>query len=108
MCLGALHATDITPALWRRLGTLELERPDGSLAEVELIRPLWWLEQTGAAQGGTIHLEVTEAGLAGRKARILSLSDDVTVDSRMARGAIVTADDPARARFGHRIGAGRR
>ena len=85
---GSLHATDITPALWRRL-TLELERPDGSLAEVELIRPLWWLEQTGAAQGGTIHLEVTEAGLAG-KARILSLSDDVTVDSRTAYGAIVT------------------
>ena len=86
---GSLHATDITPALWRRL-ELELERPDGSLAEVELIRPLWWLDQTGAAQGGTINLEVTEAGLAGR-ARVVSLSDDVTVDSRTAYGAIVTA-----------------
>ena len=86
---GSLHATDITPALWRRL-ELVLERPDGSLAEVELIRPLWWLEQTGAAQGSTIHLEVTEAGLAGR-ARVVSLSEDVTVDSRTAYGAIVTA-----------------
>ena len=86
---GSLHATDITPALWRRL-ELVLERPDGSFAEVELIRPLWWLEQTGAVQGGTIHLEVTEAGLEGR-ARVVSLSDDVTVDSRTAYGAIVMA-----------------
>lgn len=77
---GDLHATDITPLLWRSL-KLELTQEDGSVALLSMLRPLWWIEITGAKEGGTVWLESEEAGLSGQ-AKILSLRDDVTIDSR--------------------------
>lgn len=78
--VGAVHETDITPQLWRSI-KLELIQPDGATAYIEMIRPLWWVQQTGATEGHSINLEVTEAGLAG-EARILSVMKNVEVDSR--------------------------
>ena len=48
-----------------------------------MLRPLWWIELTGAEEGGT--LEAEEAGLIG-KAKILSLRDDVRVRRKLKPG----------------------
>ena len=78
--VGDIHATDVTPVLWRTLD-VELAKDDGSLARIQMLRPLWWLESTGARAGGVVNLSVTEAGLSG-EARVLSIKDDVRQDSR--------------------------
>ena len=78
--VGDLHATDVTPPLWRRVDAL-LQRPEGDVARIALIRPLWWLERTGARPGAQVLLQAKEAGLTGR-ATILSVRDEVSVDSR--------------------------
>ena len=85
--VGDVHATDVVPRLWRSLD-VRLAQPDGAVASIQMLRPLWWLEQTGAQEGGTINLEVTEAGLAGN-ARVLSIRDDVTADSRQTKSSLV-------------------
>ena len=68
------------PLLWRSVD-VELVQDDDTVAVVTLLRPLWWLEATGARVGGSIRLEAAEAGLRGW-ARILDIRADVTVDSR--------------------------
>ena len=70
--VGDLHATDVTPPLWRRVDAL-LQRPEGDVARIALIRPLWWLERTGARPGAQVLLHAKEAGLSGR-ATILSVT----------------------------------
>ncbi|MEO1082698.1 MAG: hypothetical protein AAFY88_00495, partial [Acidobacteriota bacterium] len=46
---------EITPATWRGLD-LELRQEDGSVVEIGLLRPIWWLELAKAEVGGEIHL----------------------------------------------------
>ena len=41
---GNLNETEITPLLWRKI-KLEFEKADGSQTQVELLRPLWWLQK---------------------------------------------------------------
>ena len=68
---GDLNATDVTRQLWRTVD-LKLEKTDGSIAELEVARPLWWFEQTGAKVGATIDLAMYEVGIEG-EARVLRI-----------------------------------
>ena len=77
--IGDLDATDITPALWRQFD-LEMPKPDGSIAEVSVARPLWWVQETEAKLGGTIDLGMQEVGISG-KATVLKITP-CTKDSR--------------------------
>lgn len=77
--IGDLDATDITPALWRSLN-FEMPKPDGSVTELGVLRPLWWIEKTGAKVGETIDLGMHEIGISG-SAKVLSIGS-CSVDSR--------------------------
>lgn len=77
--VGDLDATDITPALWRHFD-LEMPKPDGSIAELSVVRPLWWMEETGAKVGETIDLGMQEIGISG-EAKVLKVRR-CDVDSR--------------------------
>ena len=79
--VGDVHSTDITPLLWRSVDVELVQDDDDTVAVVTLLRPLWWLEATGARVGGSIRLDAAEAGLSGW-ARILDIRADVTIDSR--------------------------
>jgi len=61
---GDLDATHITPESWRRLD-LRMPKADGSVAELCILRPLWWIEETGARPGVTIDLGMHEIGISG-------------------------------------------
>ncbi len=77
--VGDVDATDITPALWRSLD-FEMRKPDGSIAELTVLRPLWWIEETGAKLGATVDLGMHELGISGM-ARVLKIGP-CDVDSR--------------------------
>ncbi len=49
---------------WRRLSLRAVKR-DGSECLIELIRPLWWVQQRQAAVGETVLLSVPECGIDG-------------------------------------------
>ena len=57
--------------------------PDGSIAELSVIRPLWWLQGTGAAVGGSIDIGLHEIGRSG-EATVLAIGP-CDVDSRETR-----------------------
>lgn len=76
---GDLDATDITCALWRYYA-LEMPKPDGSIAEIRVARPLWWGQATGAQVGKTIDLGMQEIGISG-EAKVLKVTP-CDVDSR--------------------------
>jgi hypothetical protein len=61
----------IDPPNWRKI-TLQAPKTDGSVADVELLRPVWWLEAHRAAVGKTVHISVPECGIDG-DARVLSV-----------------------------------
>ena len=46
--------------------------PDGSIAELSVIRPLWWLQGTVAAVGGSSDIGLHETGLSG-EATVLAI-----------------------------------
>ena len=53
------------------------------MAELSVIRPLWWLQGTGAAVGGSIDIGLHEIGLSG-EATVLAIGP-CDVDSRETR-----------------------
>jgi hypothetical protein len=56
---------DITPTTWKVIA-LEVEKEDGSVSEVELRRPNWWLRQAKADKiGNKIYLELHEVNIIG-------------------------------------------
>jgi len=63
--LGA-DLTQVDPATWR-LVRLRTSKPAGSdnIVDVELLRPLVWIEQTQAVAGSPIHFELAELGIDG-------------------------------------------
>lgn len=73
---GSVDDTDYHPLLWRSV-EMSLSKPDGSVAEVSAIRPLWWFETTKAKEGTTVPLDIHEAGISGMATvhKIASLSD---------------------------------
>ena len=60
-----------------------MPKPDGSIADLSVIRPLWWLQGTGAAVGGSIEIGLHEIGLSG-EATVLAIGP-CDVDSRETR-----------------------
>ena len=55
---------DPDPATWRKL-TLEMIKPDGKRLNITLLRPLSWIEKSGATLGATICLDLEEMGALG-------------------------------------------
>ena len=55
---------DLDPSQWRKL-VLAMDKEDGSRLDIELLRPLAWLEDYGAVVGQTIDLDLPELGAAG-------------------------------------------
>ena len=51
---------------------LRLEKLGGSIAQIEVARPLWWFGQTGAKVGATIDLAMHEVGIE-RDATVLRI-----------------------------------
>ncbi|MCX7401046.1 MAG: hypothetical protein NT138_25470 [Planctomycetales bacterium] len=80
--VGDADGTDVTRLLCRTID-LEMPKPDGSIAELSVIRPLWWLQGTGAAVGGSIDIGLHEIGLSG-EATVLAIGP-CDVDSRETR-----------------------
>ncbi len=62
---GDLDFTDVTRPLWRYID-LRLKKPDGSIANIKVGRPLWWIQETDAKVGGTIDLSMVEVGIEGQ------------------------------------------
>jgi len=77
--VGDTDGTDVTRLLCRTVD-LEMSKPDGSIADLSVIRPLWWMADTGAKLGRTFDLGLHEIGLSG-EARVLSIRP-CDVDSR--------------------------
>ncbi|HEV3024271.1 MAG TPA: polymorphic toxin-type HINT domain-containing protein, partial [Pirellulales bacterium] len=50
------------PLTWRKL-VLRAPKADGSSSDIELLRPLWWLEAQGAEVGGHTWITVPECGI---------------------------------------------
>jgi hypothetical protein len=56
---------------WRFL-RLQMTKIDGSVADIELLRPVWWIETREAIAGNTIYLDLAELGAEG-EAQVLSV-----------------------------------
>jgi hypothetical protein len=59
-----IDQSDITREGWRCLD-LRIDHPDGSAVRVQMLRPLWWLEEIGVRAGGTIELRLLELEIQG-------------------------------------------
>jgi hypothetical protein len=55
--------TEVDPRTWRRLRLTM--RPEGDVVAIELLRPLAWVEDVGAAVGATIDLRLEELKIEG-------------------------------------------
>ncbi|QDU88602.1 hypothetical protein Pla175_19820 [Pirellulimonas nuda] len=62
---------DVVCADWRQM-TLRAPKRGGGHAEVEMLRPAWWLEEHGVRAGGEVDIEVPECGIEGR-AKVLGV-----------------------------------
>jgi hypothetical protein len=62
----------IDPAQWRAL-TLEMTKEDGGRLEIELARPLSWIEFNEAVEGGWVYLDLEELGAVG-EARVVGIA----------------------------------
>jgi hypothetical protein len=51
----ALDDSDIAPATWR-LTTLAMSKPDGGRLDIELLRPVEWIDHVSADVGRTVEL----------------------------------------------------
>jgi hypothetical protein len=66
----ALDQEAITPETWRQI-SMAIQGPD-SIIHIDLLRPTWWIEQTGAVVGKTIDLSMPEMGVNG-PAKVLAI-----------------------------------
>ncbi len=66
----ALDQEAITPETWRHI-SMEMQGPD-SIIHIDLLRPIWWIEQTGAVVGESIDLSMPEMGVKG-SAKVLAI-----------------------------------
>ena len=87
---------EVVPSEWRKL-TLTAPKRDGTVADVVLLRPRWWIEQQQAEVDGQVFISVPECGIDG----------DATVHSIGPCPEIVSG--PGRfitGRFRHRVAGG--
>ena len=63
--------TAVERGSWQHL-ILKCSKVDGSVADVELLRPDWWLAERDAHPGGTLDISVPECGIDGA-AQVLAL-----------------------------------
>jgi hypothetical protein len=61
---AAARAGEIEPSQWRRL-VLHMEKEPGDRLDMELLRPLTWVESTGASAAETIALDIPEMHVQG-------------------------------------------
>jgi hypothetical protein len=54
----------INTETWRTIQLVKAEA-DGSQTSVSLLRPLWWLEEVGAVEGGVVSLDLHEVAAVG-------------------------------------------
>jgi hypothetical protein len=73
-----IDRSDITREGWRCL-ELQIDQP-GSTIRVRMLRPLWWLEEVGVREGGTIELHLLELEIKAT-AQVLRIGP-CEVDSR--------------------------
>jgi hypothetical protein len=80
--------TQVDPANWR-LVRLRTAKPAGSdnLVDVELLRPLAWIEQIQAVVGSQIHFELAELGIDG-PACVLAIEPCPKIEP--GRGRVIT------------------
>ena len=69
--LDLQFGTEVVSADWRKL-TLLAPKRDGTMADVALLRPLFWLNEQKAEVGGTVYISVPECGIDGH-AKVLSI-----------------------------------
>lgn len=62
--LRSIDSERVSPETWRSI-QLSMYKADGSLVSINLLRPLWWLEEANAREGGTIFLSMPEMGVEG-------------------------------------------
>jgi hypothetical protein len=62
---------DINPADWRKI-TLTMVKPDDTRLDIELLRPVWWLEAQNATIGQSLELDLSELGAEG-SAEVLAI-----------------------------------
>ncbi|MFC1758295.1 polymorphic toxin-type HINT domain-containing protein [Planctomycetota bacterium] len=82
------------PETWR-LVELEVEKADGSRVEVNLLRPLKWLQNSGALEHGTFSLNVEELDIDGEAAilKILPCPRIQTGDGQVVTGTFRHSSD---------------
>ena len=80
--------TEVDPRTWR-LVQVRTAKPAGSanLVDVELLRPLAWIEQTRALVGSQIHFELAELGIDG-PACVLAIEPCPEIER--SRGRVIT------------------
>ena len=67
----SLDDEDVDPKTWRSLN-LVLTKPDGGTLEMNLLRPLWWIQEVGIEEGKNISLSIPEMGVQG-PTKVLSI-----------------------------------
>ena len=67
----SLDDEDVDPRTWRSLDLI-LTKPDGGTLEMNLLRPLWWIQEVGVEEGKTISLSIPEMGVDG-PTKVLSI-----------------------------------
>ncbi len=71
------EGTEPTPETWRQVN-LVMTKPSGKELQIELLRPLDWLEAIEAEPGSTIDLDLPEMGATG-PAEVLSIAPCPTI-----------------------------
>ena len=85
--------TDPDPATWRKL-TLEMVKSNGGVLDIEMIRPVKWIEVHGAAVGKTIELDLPELGAKG-PAKVTSIGECPDIIPGLGQVVISTFAHPA-------------
>ena len=77
-----------------RLMKLEMEKADGGLLEIDLIRPEEWIRESGAFRGGQMYLDMPELGAKGL-ARVLHIGQCPKIETGEGQVVISTFAHPA-------------
>lgn len=79
-------APEPNPETWRKL-VLRMEKESGRELRVNLLRPVEWIEQAGAEEGGLFYLNLPEMGAVG-DAHVVAIEPCPPIES--GRGNVVT------------------